>query len=156
MRIWHASQNGNRLTLQIVGTRFMTALLIVAFIHVAIVSTAWAEQTGAGANEQTENNGAQYGLGAASVFLTIPYGMAKFVFATLGGIFGGFTYAFSGANEKAAKSVWDTSLRGTYVITPEHLKGEKSVRFFGVPPESEPEGASQEPAPLEPAPEPTK
>lgn len=156
MRIWHASQNGNRLTIQVVGARFMTVLLIVAFMHVAVISTAWAEQMGGGANEQTENNGVQYGLGAASVFLTIPYGMVKFVFATLGGIFGGFTYAFSGANEKAAKSVWDTSMRGTYVITPEHLKGEKSVRFFGVPGESEPEGVSPEPTPLEPAPEPIK
>lgn len=156
MRIWHASQNGNRRTMHVMGAQVMTALLIVAFVHVAVISTAWAEQMGGGANEQTENNGVQYGLGAASVFLTIPYGMAKFVFATLGGIFGGFTYAFSGANEKAAKSVWDTSMRGTYVITPEHLKGEKSVRFFGVPAESEPEGASQEPAPLEPAPEPIK
>ncbi len=156
MRIWHASQNGNGLTIYVVGARFMTALLIVAFVQVAVISTAWAEQMGGGSNEQTENNGTQYGLGAASVFLSIPYGMVKFVFATLGGIFGGFTYAFSGANEKAAKSVWDTSMRGTYVITPEHLKGEKSIRFFGVPGESEPEGASQEPAPLEPAPEPIK
>ena len=156
MRIWHAGQNGSRCRTQGPWIRLMTALLIVAFVHVAVISTAWAEQSGAGANEQSESNGAQYGLGAASVFLSIPYGLGKFLFATLGGIFGGFTYAFSGANEKAAKSVWDTSMRGTYVITPEHLKGEKSVRFFGVPGESEPEGASQEPAPLEPAPEPTK
>ena len=156
MRIWHASQNGNGCRTQAPWIRVVTALLIIAFVQVAVISTAWAEQSGAGSNEQSESNGAQYGLGAASVFLSIPYGLGKFLFATLGGIFGGFTYAFSGANEKAAHSVWDTSMRGTYVITPEHLKGEKSVRFFGVPGESEPEGASQEPAPLEPAPEPIK
>src|SRR5689334_24950005 len=111
--------------------RFMTAVLILAFVHVAVISTAWAQPMGGGSDEQTENTGSQYGLGAASVFLSIPYGITKFMFATLGGIFGGFTYVFSGANEKAAKSVWDTSMRGTYVITPEHLKGDKSVRFFG-------------------------
>lgn len=155
--MWHASQNRDGLTVHTRSTRFITALLIVAFVHVAVISTAWAEQMGGGSNEQTESSGAQYGLGTASVFLSIPYGMAKFLFATLGGIFGSFTYAFSGANEKAAKSVWDTSMRGTYVITPEHLKGEKSVRFFGVPAaESGSEGASSEPAPLEPAPEPIK
>lgn len=157
MRMWHVSQNGNGLAIHMAWTRFITALMIVVFVHVAVISTAWGEQMGGGSNEQTESNGAQYGLGTASVFLSIPYGMAKFLFATLGGIFGGFTYAFSGANEKAAKSVWDTSMRGTYVITPEHLKGEKSVRFFGVPPtESGSEGMSQEPAPLEPTPEPIK
>lgn len=153
VRMWHASQQGRGFTKHTAWTRFITALVVVVFVHVVVISTAWAEQMGGGSNEQTESNGAQYGLGTASVFLTIPYGMAKFLFATLGGIFGGFTYAFSGANEKAAKSVWDTSMRGTYVITPEHLKGEKSVRFFGVPPaESGSEGVSSEPAPLEPEP----
>ncbi len=156
MIIWHASQNGDGLKTHAAWARFISALLIVAFVHVAVISTAWAEQTGAGSNEQSESTGAQYGLGTASVFLTIPYGLSKFLFATLGGIFGGFTYAFSGLNEKAAKSVWDTSMRGTYVITPEHLKGEKSVRFLGVPSEGASEGATQEPAPLEPAPAPAK
>lgn len=156
MRIWHASQNGNGRHAPTTLGRLMTVLLIVAFVHVAVVSTAWAEQMGGGSDEQTENTGTQYGLGAASVFLSIPYGVGKFLFATLGGIFGGFTYAFSGLNEKAAKSVWDTSMRGTYVITPEHLKGEKSVRFLGMPSEGAAEGTAQEPAPLEPAPEPIK
>lgn len=152
MRIWYTSQNGPRLCRPAAWMRFMTAVLILAFVHVAVISTAWAQPMGGGSDEKTENTGSQYGLGAASVFLSIPYGITKFMFATLGGIFGGFTYVFSGANEKAAKSVWDTSMRGTYVITPEHLKGDKSVRFFGVPAESGPEGATPEPAPLEPEP----
>jgi hypothetical protein len=80
--------------------------------------------------------------------------MGKILFATLGGIFGGFTYVFSGANEKAAKSVWDTSMRGTYVITPEHLKGEKTIRFLGSPAEGSSDNVSQEPTPLEPVPQP--
>jgi hypothetical protein len=101
-----------------------------------------------GAEERREGTATQYGLGTASVFLTIPYGLVKVMFATLGGIFGGFTYAFSGGNEKAAKAVWYTSLRGTYVITPDHLKGDKAVRFFGVPPEPRVE------APVEPPPAP--
>jgi hypothetical protein len=156
VRIWHASQNGDGSTRQAAWTRIMTMLLVVAFVQVAVISTAWAESAGGGADEQTESSGTQYGLGAASVFLSIPYGLGKFVFATLGGIFGGFTYAFSGANEKAAKSVWDTSMRGTYVITPEHLKGEKTIRFLGSPAEGSPDNVLQEPTPLEPVPEPIK
>ena len=156
MRIWHAGQNEGRLKMHARWARSLSAILIVAFLHMIVISTTWAEQTGAGVDEQSESTGAQYGLGAASVFLSIPYSLGKFLFATLGGIFGGFTYAFSGLNEKAAKSVWDTSMRGTYVITPEHLKGEKSVRFLGVPSEGASEGTAQEPAPLEPAPAPAK
>lgn len=112
--------------------RGMAIVLILAMVHLAMLPAAWAQES---ANEKTEHTAAQYGLGAASVFVTIPYGLVKFLFATLGGIFGGFTYAFSAGNERAAQAVWYTSMRGTYVITPEHFKGDRPVRFFGVPPD---------------------
>jgi len=83
------------------------------------------------------------GLGVSSFFLTIPYGLTKVVYATLGGIIGGFTYALTGGNDRAAKAVWDSSLRGTYVITPDHLKGDKAVRFLGVPGESDGAAAAE-------------
>lgn len=108
----------------------MTLVLVLALLPVGMVPSAWSQTRD---EDNTGTTGAQYGLGVGSVLVTIPYGLVKVVMATLGGIFGGFTYAFSGGNEKAAKAVWDTSLRGTYVITPDHLKGNKAVRFFGVP-----------------------
>ena len=128
--------------------KIVAVVMIVIFFNLAIETTGWAQDSGAGPDERTQSTASQYGLGSASVFLSIPYGLGKFLFATLGGIFGGFTYAFSGGNEAAAKSVWNTSMRGTYVITPEHLQGNKAVRFLGVPPEEE--AASQQP-PGEPA-----
>ena len=90
-------------------------------------------------------------------FVSIPYGAVKFVYATFGGIIGGFTYALTAGNEKAAKSVWDTSMRGTYVISPRHLKGEEPVRFFGIPPirdEAPAASGMPEPAPAAPTPAP--
>lgn len=105
-------------------------VLVLALLTVGTVPAAWGQT---GDEDNSGSTAAQYGLGVGSVFVTIPYGLVKVVMATLGGIFGGFTYAFSGGNEKAAKAVWDTSLRGTYVITPDHLKGNRAVRFFGVP-----------------------
>ena len=120
--------------------------LVLAILHLAFIPVGWAQERD---EDQSQSTASQFGLGAASVFLTIPYGLAKVVMASLGGIFGGCTYVFSAGNEKAAKAVWDTSLRGTYVITPDHLKGDKAVRFFGVPPD---EGMAQEQLPLEPAP----
>ncbi|NJN36635.1 MAG: hypothetical protein HC794_05710, partial [Nitrospiraceae bacterium] len=57
--------------------------------------------------------------------------------ASLGGIVGGLAYLFSGGSEQTAKSIWIPSMYGTYVIVPEHLTGDRPVRFLGVAAESE-------------------
>jgi hypothetical protein len=136
-------------------TKTVAIMMIVAFSSLTVVPMGRAQEK---SNEDMENTGTQYGLGVASVFTSLPYSIGKFVFATMGGIFGGFTYVFSGGNEKAAKAVWDSSMRGTYVISPRHLKGEEPIRFFGIPPIQDeapvtrmPEPA---PAPVSPAPAP--
>jgi len=126
-------------------------VLVLAFCSLTVIPPALAEER---SDEDRENTGTQYGLGVASVFTSLPYSIGKFAFATMGAIFGGFTYIFSAGNEKAAQAVWDTSMRGTYVISPRHLKGEEPIRFFGVPPvrdEAPPAPAAPEPAPA-PAP----
>ncbi|HYM37584.1 MAG TPA: hypothetical protein VES96_04210 [Nitrospiraceae bacterium] len=137
-----------------VFTKTVAVVLVVAFCGLTVVPPALAQER---SNEETEGTPLQYGLGVASVFTSLPYSIGKFVFATMGGIFGGFTYLFSAGNEKAAKAVWDTSMRGTYVISPRHLKGEEPVRFFGVPPirDEAPAATSMpEPAPAAPVPAP--
>ena len=92
-------------------------------------------------------------VGAAiSTILYFPF---KAAFAIGGGIVGGLAYAFSGGSEQTAKNIWIPSMYGTYVITPEHLTGDRPVRFLGVASESE--AAPAEPAPMSsPAPEPTR
>ncbi len=126
--------------------RIMAVVMVLAICHLTLVPVATAQTKEEGSTESTESQG---GLGIGAALLTIPYGVAKVVFALCGGIVGGLTYVFTGADEKAAKKVWDTSIRGTYVITPDHLKGNKPVRFLGVPPEEEagPDSAAPEPAP---------
>ncbi|MGH7166968.1 MAG: hypothetical protein ACREII_00400 [Nitrospiraceae bacterium] len=117
--------------------------LTLTILQLAVIPPARAQQQD---EDTTQSTASQFGLGISSFFLTIPYGLAKVVYATLGGIMGGFTYALTGGNEGAAKAVWDTSLRGTYVITPEHLQGDKAVRFLGVPGERD-GSATAEPVP---------
>ncbi len=109
----------------------VAVLMIVAFCGLTVVQPGLAQMQ---SSEETESTPTQYGLGVASVFTSLPYSIGKFVFATMGGIFGGFTWVFSGGNERAANAVWDTAMRGTYVISPRHLKGEEPVRFLGIPP----------------------
>ena len=85
--------------------------------------------------DANDNAGTDLGLGVASFLVSIPYGAAKIATAIVGGIVGGFTYVLSGFNKKAADQVWYTTIPGDYIITPDHLRGKRDIRFTGVPPE---------------------
>lgn len=115
-------------------------VVLLAFIHLSILPVGLA-QTAASPAKEEEGTAKGAGLQAASWLATIPYGAVKVAFAIVGGITGGLTYAFSGGNLDAAKSVWQTSMYGTYVLTPDHLKGDQPIRFLGVPAEGENEPA---------------
>lgn len=91
------------------------------------------------------------GIQAGSALATILYFPLKLAFAIGGGVVGGLAYGFSGGSEQTAKNIWIPSMYGTYIITPEHLKGDKPIRFLGVPAEPARDSAeypAQEPAPL--------
>ena len=77
------------------------------------------------------------GLGIASAVLTVPYAAAKILYAALGGVIGGFTWVLTGGDTETAQTVWQPSFYGTYVITPDHLRGKEPVRFFGESPYEE-------------------
>ena len=101
--------------------------LIVGF-GTPVVSFAAEEESGPG-NEAA--------LGVGSFFLTLVYTPVKLAYAILGGIIGGFTYGLTGGDLETAQSVWEPSVYGTYVITPDHLKGNEPVRFVGISPYEE-------------------
>lgn len=125
-------------------------VMIVTMVHLALVPTSWAQSREEGAAETT---GSQAGMGAAVFFTNLLYMPAKFVYAALGGIIGAFAYPLSGMDDKVAKKIWDASLRGTYALTPDHLRGDKPVRFLGVPQEEEEASALSLPPPaLKPMP----
>lgn len=122
--------------------RLPIVVFIVAITYCSVlVAPAWSQSSSADAQQGTA---AGAGMGAASAAATILYFPFKAAFAIGGGIVGGLAYLFSGLNEPTAKSIWIPSVYGTYVITPEHLSGDRPVRFLGVATESE--GMSTAPA----------
>jgi len=108
--------------------------LLLALCTVTMVPSAWSQESAAPASRESTEGGdsSSAGMQVAAGFSTLLYFPLKAVFAISGGIVGGLAYAFSGGNEQAAKSIWDTSLYGTYILTPDHLQGNRPIRFLGV------------------------
>jgi hypothetical protein len=131
--------------------KLMAVFMLLALCTVTMVPAAWSQDSTVPSSGTSTEGGSpsSAGMGAASAVATILYFPFKAAFAIGGGIVGGLAYAFSGGNEQAAKSIWDTSLRGTYYISPDHLQGNRPIRFLGV---ADPNDGS-EPAP---APEPIR
>ncbi len=74
---------------------------------------------------------ADFVTGFASFLVTPVYGAAKIIFAGLGGLTGGLAWAFSGGSTDVANKIWRPALKGTYIITPDHLAGRKPIEFIG-------------------------
>ena len=135
----------------------LAILVVLIFSSALITSPVHAQDSSPSSTPSGDaSTGTPSGVGmqAASAVATILYFPFKAAFAIGGGVVGGLAYAFSGGSEQTAKNIWIPSIYGTYIITPDHLKGDKPVRFLGVPAEPVREGdsSSQEPAalPLEP------
>ncbi len=85
------------------------------------------------AQEQEEGGNfvRDFGYGTACVFVNFLYMPTKFVYATLGGLTGGFAYLLTGLNYDVAERIWSPSLGGNYVVTPAHLRNEQTLYFSG-------------------------
>lgn len=131
--------------------KLVAVFLLLALCTITLVPSAWSQETAAPPSSASTEGGSasSAGMQAAAGFSTLLYLPFKAAFAIGGGIVGGLTYVFSGFDESSAKKVWNTTLYGTYIITPEHLQGDRPIRFLGVA------DSNDAPAPP-PAPEPIR
>jgi hypothetical protein len=67
----------------------------------------------------------------ATVLLDVFYVPAKVVFAGLGAATSGLAYILTAGDTDATRSVWDASVKGTYVLTPRMIEGRDPVHFVG-------------------------
>ncbi len=128
MNIYSSSSNRPR---EASSFKLVTVFLLLALCIVTMVPSAWSQESVPPTSTEG-GTASSAGMQAAAGVSTLLYLPLKLAFAIGGGIVGGLAYAFSGGNERAAKSIWDTSLYGTYIITPDHLQGDRPIRFLGV------------------------
>lgn len=105
---------------------------VVVLLIFSLVVGVGAPGMSLAAEQELSSPTNEAGLGIGSALLTVVYFPVKLAYAILGGVVGTFTYGLTGGNLETAKEVWEPSFYGTYVITPDHLKGNEPVRFFGV------------------------
>jgi hypothetical protein len=84
-------------------------------------------------SQETRETASQGGTGAAAGLASVFYAPVKVAYATGGTVVAGLAYVLSGGDKDVAKPIFDASVRGDYVVTPEHMKGERELEFVGRP-----------------------
>jgi hypothetical protein len=85
----------------------------------------------ASAPARAESEAGRAGLQVGAMFCTLLYGPLKVVMATVGTITSGLAYAVTGGNAEIAKTVFESSVYGDYVVTPDNLTGQKPLEVVG-------------------------
>jgi hypothetical protein len=84
---------------------------------------------------RAEGGASEAGVGAAAAISSLIYGPIKIAYSVLGVVFGGFAWGLSGGDTEVMTAVISPAIRGDYVITPSHVRGERPIEFFGRRPE---------------------
>jgi hypothetical protein len=95
----------------------------------ALVLAAAASPARAG--DAKEPADSDIGMGVAAGLATLVYAPAKVVYAIGGGVAAGLAYVVSAGNTDVTEPILTPSVRGDYIVTPAHLRGEKPLEFFG-------------------------
>ena len=71
------------------------------------------------------------GMGLGSAMASLVYAPVKTFYAIGGVVVSGLAFAFSGGDAEVARVVLEPSVLGDYVITTDHLTGDRAIEFFG-------------------------
>lgn len=71
------------------------------------------------------------GIGLGTALVNVLYIPAKFTYATVGGLIGGFAWLLSLGDTETAMGVWQPTMGGSYIVTPNMLRGREPLEFTG-------------------------
>ena len=128
----------------------LACLLAIALLAAPAASLAQDRQPPAPAQEQqspTKEVGTELGWGVGTVLANVFYMPTKVVYAGLGLLTGGLGYMLTAGRGDVANEIIYPAVKGTYVLTTDHLKGEQPVVFIGPgPDDAQPQQVSKAPA----------
>lgn len=85
----------------------------------------------AGGPARADDAGSNAGFQAGALFTTLLYGPAKVCYAILGSVVSGLAWGVTAGNSEVAWPIFVNAAYGDYVVTPDHLRGQKSLEFVG-------------------------
>lgn len=117
---------------------------------VAVRAQATPQAAAPQAQEQqspTKEIGSEVGWGVGTVLANVFYMPTKVVYAGLGLLAGGLGYMLTAGRGDVANEIIYPAVKGTYVLTTDHLKGEQPVVFIGPGPDDQPQQQASAPQP---------
>jgi hypothetical protein len=114
-------------------TRILKGLALGLFV--AMTASPVHAQTTSPSDRPAESAvGEEAGYGIGSAVANVFYIPVKVTYAGLGLLTGGLGFVLSGGRADVANNIIYPAVRGTYVVTPDHLKGNEPIYFVGAPP----------------------
>jgi len=114
----------------------LVSLWIFSSFNLSAAEAPAEKEQPAQATEPTSGEDLGYGIG--SVLASMFYSPFKLTYAGLGLLTGGLGYILSAGNTDVANNIITPAVRGNYIVTPHHLKGEEALIFVGPAPSPEP------------------
>lgn len=111
--------------------RFRTGDGLRRLLAVGLIACLLATPSVVLAGDHTKEVSKESGMGAAAALSSLVYSPVKLVYAVGGLVIGSLAWVFTAGDTDVADKVYVRSLRGTYVITPEILRGEEPLVFIG-------------------------
>jgi hypothetical protein len=105
--------------------RVAAGLAVVLFVFAAFPSSGGLGVGSAQAEESTTQSKA-LAVGASCFYLP-----AKAFYAVFGAATAGLAYGFTFGDDELANQIWQSSVEGSYVVTPAMIDGKEPVRFKG-------------------------
>jgi hypothetical protein len=104
-----------------------SALLVALILSMAVPTAVQADM-----GSDLPNEG---GIGAVAALSTLIYGPVKLTYAVMGLLIGGSAWGLSGGDQQVLEAVVTPAVRGDYVVTPQHIRMERSLEFYGREPQ---------------------
>ena len=109
------------------GSRTGFRRLVAVGLSVALLASPSVVLAG----DYTKEVSKESGMGAAAALSSLVYSPVKLVYAIGGLVIGSLAWVLTAGDTNVADKVYVRSVRGTYVITPEILRGEEPLVFVG-------------------------